>query len=91
MKVVKVQEKPIVQKVKGKKVDDKSKPKIEEETIYCIDFNRGKCIEPQSHLGRFGGCEGVLKQHICRTCWTEKGMKLGHPEKDDRCPLKGRL
>ena len=68
MKTVKVLEKTTGLKLKSKKVDDKIKQKGDEETIYCIDFNRGKCTEMQSHLGRFGGHEGVLKQHICRVC-----------------------
>ena len=80
-----------VQKIKVKpesKTDSKSKTKQQDNFVYCMDYNKGLCTEGGNHLGRFAGRENVLKHHVCRKCFTEKGVKVGHPEIDDRCPIK---
>ena len=56
-----------------------------DETFYCLDYNKGLCTQPRAHKGKLGTKE-VLKQHICRKCWQEKGQKVGHPEIDEKCP-----
>ena len=73
---------------KKAEVGNNKNRRSEAEFIYCLDFNKGVCNEVTSHLGRFAGRDNVMKHHICRKCWSEKGNKVGHPEIDDRCPLK---
>ena len=69
------------------KIND-SKDTQEEDFVYCNEYNRGKCPEQNDHFGRFGGKDNVLKHHMCKKCWLEKGAKIGHPSRDDRCPFK---
>ena len=71
---------------KNDKVKPEAKEGFREEVIYCMDFNKGRCPESGSHVGRFAGRDNVFKLHICQRCWMEKSLKVGHPEIDDRCP-----
>ena len=70
-----------------KKVD-KQQNRKDSEFIYCLEFNKGTCPEVGTHIGRFAGKDNVFKNHVCRKCWSEKAVKVGHAEIDDRCPLK---
>ena len=59
-----------------------------EEFIYCMKYNKGDCLEGNTHTGKFMGRENVLKHHVCRRCFIEKGVKVGHAQIDDRCPYR---
>ena len=72
-----------------KKGEGENRPREIGEFIYCMAFNKGECTETgSSHPGRFGGKENVTKHHVCKKCFVERGLKVGHPEFDDRCPFK---
>ena len=48
--------------------------------IYCMEFNKGTCTFPKSHVGKFQGKQ-VTKWHICRNCLKNKELN-SHGEKD---------
>ena len=60
--------------------------KAKEEFLYCNLYNRGQCTESGSHRGNFGNREGLILNHVCKKCLTEKGARVGHAEIDPRCP-----
>lgn len=76
---------------KAKKVrqdkSEKSKKEVDDEVVYCADYNRGKCEFSTSHMGKWSGRE-VMKLHICKRCLVEDGVKRAHTENDDKCPKK---
>ena len=49
------------------------------EKIYCLDYNKGSCVFPGSHEGRFNRMN-VIKTHMCKVCWEKDGVERKHPE-----------
>ena len=53
--------------------------------FYCNDFNKGYCLYPGSHEGRFNKML-VVKTHMCKACWENDGLEKHHPENHGECP-----
>ena len=55
-------------------------------TIYCGLYNKGTCLHPDHHEGRFSN-KAVTKWHICSKCF-KAGERKSHREIDECCPNK---
>ena len=58
-----------------------------EAMLFCRNYQRGNCLQPQVHYGSFYG-ENRLLKHFCATCWQKDKKILSHPETSDECPHK---
>ncbi len=56
---------------------------------WCKDYNKTSCPHTDHHDGLLGG-KIVRKWHICRVCFSAKGIKRFHKESDPNCPNKPR-
>ena len=63
----------------------KTKPKLDDRTKYCLDYNRGICRYDQGHEGKLQG-NTVFKMHICKQCLARDGSESSHPAKE--CPFQ---
>jgi hypothetical protein len=50
------------------KIREKKEVKKEETVFYCSFYQRKKCSQSKSHMGKIKGA-GRYFQHICATCW----------------------
>ena len=66
----------------------REKVKKEETVFYCSYYQRNKCSQSKSHMGKIKGTERYF-QHICATCWRKDQTKMYHPESDEICPHQG--
>lgn len=57
--------------------------------IYCLDYNKNRCSENDSHEGKFNG-QTVVKHHVCSRCLHMDNVKRAHPEGDSDCPNKAK-
>lgn len=64
---------------------DKYIPKV----VYCLDYNKGRCSELDSHDGKWNG-QACIKHHVCSRCLKYEGIKRAHPESDAECPNKSK-
>lgn len=74
-----------IAKVSPKK-EERALPKV----VYCLDYNKGRCSEQDSHEGKWNG-QVCLKNHICSRCLKADGSKRNHPETDKDCPSKNKM
>lgn len=70
------------------KIREKREVKKEETVFYCSYYQRKKCSQSKSHMGKIKGTERYF-QHICATCWRKDQTKMYHPESDEICPHQG--
>lgn len=64
---------------------EKSIPKV----IYCLDYNKNRCSEQESHEGKWNG-QNCMKHHVCSRCLKLDGIKRNHPETDTDCPNRSK-
>lgn len=64
---------------------EKQMPKV----VYCLDYNRNRCAELDTHEGKFNS-QSCLKHHMCARCLKIEGVKRSHPETDNECPNKNK-
>ena len=66
----------------SRKVQSSSTP-----TLFCRDFNHGKCQQEKDHYGMIKGVRKWL-QHICAKCLTTNKTVVRHAEQSSDCPLR---
>jgi len=55
-------------------------------TLFCRDFNHGRCQQEKDHYGMIKGVRKWL-QHICAKCLTANKAVVRHAEQSSECPL----
>ena len=68
------------------KVDRMNARETQNEVVYCGLYQKGTCLETDTHSGEFFGKSGVMLHHICATCLKKEGKKVGHPVNSPECP-----
>ena len=61
--------------------------KKKSDTVWCKEFRKGNCNQPDLHEQVFQG-KTIKVHHICRKCYSKKKEKCKHKEIDSCCPLK---
>ena len=56
-------------------------------SLYCSEFQEGKCKMSGPHNGIYGG-KSVTLHHFCRACWLKDRRQRYHAPSSDDCPHK---
>ena len=52
---------------------------------YCMEFNKGSCIQADYHNGKLGNKNVILFHFCCRCLLSDAHLKTSHPEPDVDC------
>ena len=58
-----------------------------DQKFYCVDYNRGKCMYPGSHEGKYNSMT-VQKLHMCKVYYEKEGVEVRHPENSRDCKFR---
>ena len=53
--------------------------------VYCADYQKGSCLQGESHQGWFFGSK-VMLHHVCSNCLKNSNIKANHPASNTECP-----
>ena len=81
-KVVKAKSKNEVKTKISRKMDKDS-----DKTFYCYDFNKGKCLYPGAHEGKFN-CMNITKKQSCKVCWQVDTAERKYLEVISAAPIR---
>ena len=56
-------------------------------SLYCAEFQDGKCEKSAPHIGIYAGKTATL-HHFCRTCWHRDKRQRYHAPSTKECPHK---
>ncbi len=72
-------------KGRGKQSESNGENVKQDKSWWCRDFQANNCSKSAPHAKRIGN-RTVQVKHFCATCFQERGVELGHPEKSSACP-----